>query len=892
MAILLSASVAWAGARPRYTLTARVDAEARTVEGHARIVVENRGASPLPALYLWRYPERFATRSDALNDYNFWWVYPRTFDPGSMRTGPVTIDGRAAEVTVLDHPFAGPRTLLRVRPAQPILPREQVVLDVDFVTRVPARYGPFGCVRGTCTLAGGFYPMLADNTEAPPARGDYRVTVEVPRVSDVVVNGELHPVERGGRVTVELGEARAAALLVGRPRLRAVEADHLGVHIVYLTAAGPGVPSPPGAVLPYQPAERAWRVIAAAEEALDLLGEARLPMEPRTLRIVDGALRVELAQPLPGFVLASDELFEIFPLARFLKFHEFQLVRAIYDEWVDGRIAARERADDAGWAPDLVASWLVDLYTLRTYRKEEFARQILSWAGFIPAVDRILYAPQVPFASAYFYTLEDPDPLRDGLREFDNQRPRGKTAYVKLRDLVGDAGIERVVRRQLDGVPLREAAAEEYGSPLDWFWTQWLGPYPAVDYRFVEVRSERRGVRHFVAATVEKRGEDAPVEPVELRVRDRQGHTVTARWDGQGRRHTFELELAAPLSLIEIDPRGRLQERLPGNNDDLKFDDRRPARWKFIYNNFGGLVRVFPSLGIDLSLDFTLQRILDVKNSMRFLIYHTDATQIGVSGGYTRAFGRKITQARLAHAAAASLTVSRIDPSFGKAVAGAEHPGTQIGVGLGWGYDDRLFIWEPWRALTLSASAGYVLTVLDNARLLSQATVSAAWESIVPVADGQGFALTLAAGLTAGDLKIARQMLSSGGATGLRGYDVDELLGRAHLIARAEYRHVIVHDLHLNLLHSLYVRGIGGGVFAEAALTTACENYQVDKTSWAADVGYSLRVFADWFGVSQTTLNLDLAVPLLRYDRSCFGPLPTASQRLPFGFFIAFGPPW
>ena len=48
-----------------------------------------------------------------------------------------------------------------------------------------------------------------------------------------------------------------------------------------------------------------------------------------------------------------------------------------------------------------------------------------------------MYAPQVPFASSYFYTLEDPDPLRDNLAQFDNARPTGKTVYTKLRDLLG-----------------------------------------------------------------------------------------------------------------------------------------------------------------------------------------------------------------------------------------------------------------------------------------------------------------------------------------------------------------------------------------------------------------------------------------------------------------------
>jgi hypothetical protein len=887
-------------ARPRYEIEARVDVEGRRLEGHARIQVPP-AAVERAAIWLWRYPERFATRSKALNDYNFYWVYPRRFNAGTMRTGAVTVDGAAAAVEVLDHPKAGPGTLLKVTPVRPIAAGAGAVVDVDLSVRIPERYGPFGCVHSLCTLVGGFYPMLPPQDDgengvplldAPPARADFRLTVGVTRVSDVVVNGHLHAVEKGGRVTVELSDVRAAALMVGRPRWRAVEAEHRGQKIVYLTSDVKGIP-PGNQVLPYQPTDRTWRVVEAVKEALDLLAELGEPMAPgHTLTVVQGKERMELAVPLPGMILVSEQIFDIFPLSRFLKFHEFQLVRALYDNWIDERVAARERADDIGWSPDVTASFLVDLYTIRSYRKEEFARQILSWAAFIPAIDRILYAPQVQFAGAYFYTLEDPDPLRDGLREFDNNLPRGKTVYSKLRDLVGEKGMDQVARRQIAGEPLRQAAEAVHGETLDWFWKQWLGPYPYVDYRFVSVTSHKNAEGVLVTALVEKRGAQAPVEPVEVMAKDKKGRRVVDKWDGQGDRHTYSFQLSAPLDVIEIDPRGRLVQRLPGDNNDLRFDDRQPPRWKFIYNNFGGLVRFFPTLGIDLSLDFTLARILDIKNSTRFYIYHTDATQIGVSAGYSRLFGRKITEARLSSAVSTSLSVARIDPSFGQAVGRGEHPGTTIGLGVGWGYSDRLFAWEPRKELAFDASAAFVLTVLDDAQVLWQGTVSGSAQYLLPLADGHGLAMVLSGALTAGDLSIARQMLSAGGAGGLRGYAPDELLGRARLVTRVEYRHVFVHDLDVNILHSLYLRGIGGAFFAEAAMVTACDSYRVDSSSFAYDVGYTLRVFADWFGVSQTTFNIDVAVPLYRVQRDCFGPLPAPSTRAPIGFFVAFGPPW
>jgi hypothetical protein len=306
-------------------------------------------------------------------------------------------------------------------------------------------------------------------------------------------------------------------------------------------------------------------------------------------------------------------------------------------------------------------------------------------------------------------------------------------------------------------------------------------------------------------------------------------------------------------------------------------------------------LRFFPTLGLDLSLDFSLSRILDVKQGMRFVVYRSDSTQAGLITSYTRAFGRKVTQARLTSAFTWTIGVSRINPDFGQTVSGTHDPGTSLSASMGFGYDDRLFVWEPMRALSLGAAVSTNETVLDKGTVLSQGTASAGWESIFPVADSMGLAFTVNGAATFGDLRIPRQMLSAGGGSGLRGYDVASLLGRWYLFGRAEWRHIFAHDLDINLLHSFYLRGIGGGLFAEAGIVAPCESYAPDHKSSAVDVGYSLRLFAEWFGVSQTTVNFDFAVPLVRHDRDCFAPPGMHNfekNAVPFGFFFSFGPPW
>ena len=534
----------WRTPRSSYDVSVRVDAAARRLEGHARIVVPNDSGAPLGELWLWRFPERFAARSPALNDYNFYWVYPYRFDPGHMRTGAVVVDGRAASVEVRDHPRAGrarcstSRSSRRFRPAP----------------RPPSRSTSASRCRGAtvrsaaCTATArspGSIPMVAPpaaGLDAMPGRGSYHLSIAVHDVSDVVVNGALAALERGRRLDFDVGHAEGLTLMVGRPRLRQFERVVRGVRIVYLSPTGRGLRSPPEHVLPYQPANRVDRTLDAAADAVELLGELGAPLPAGAeVRIVAGPLRIQLAQALPGVVLVSDQLFDIFPLPRFLKFHEFELARAVYESWVAQRTLDAERADDLGWAPGAAASYLVDLYTLRSYRKAEFAREILAWASFIPAIDRVMYAPQVPFASSYFYTLEDPDPLRDNLQQFNNSRPTGKTVYSKLRDLLGTPAVDLLTRAQLGGVALRAAGGDACAATR----STGSGRSGSVPIRRSTIasptcaRSASASTPIATVARVVKIGEHPPVEPVEVRATDKKGNVVTQTWDGVGREHTY-----------------------------------------------------------------------------------------------------------------------------------------------------------------------------------------------------------------------------------------------------------------------------------------------------------------------------------------------------------------
>ena len=159
-------------------------------------------------------------------------------------------------------------------------------------------------------------------------------------------------------------------------------------------------------------------------------------------------------------------------------------------------------------------------------------------------------------------------------------------------------------------------------------------------------------------------------------------------------------------------------------------------------------------------------------------------------------------------------------------------------------------------------------------------------------------ALDFQAGVTAGDLRYRSQLLHLGGSTGLRGYGVDELLGRGRAVARVELRNRYVSDLDWNLGHFAAVRALGGNVFAEAGVITSCDDLSAGRDDLRYDVGYTFRVLHDAFGVYQQLLAVDLAIPLNRHDRTCLGQHALGSpadgqpslRRPPFSILISFLP--
>ena len=890
---------------------ATLDAERGSLRGVALLGFVNRTDAPIDRAYVWLYPNRFARRPARLDDVSFYWLYPREWNPGWMRLGKL-----AGKARVVPHALAGDGALVEIALAAPLAPGARTQLRLPYAARVPERYGGFGCLAGECTLAGGFAPMLATLDEAgwdlaaPPARVTWSGRLRTTRPADVVVGGTVYP--RATEVPLA-GAGTHVAVRVSARLWKSVR-EHRGVTLEYWgRTAPPPADDAAHQTLAYSEEDWAGMALEAALQAVDLLAEIGAPMPEGTRFVfVEAPLRMELAAAHPGVVLVSDRLFRIFPAKRFRKFHARELVRGLLTEYLARRPPLAGASARDGAEAEASASYLLDLYTVREYKKQEFAQNVLAPVAFVPAVDQLIYAPQVAFSGAYFGAIADEDAFRDDVRRWNHRRPRGSVYYEKLRDLLPPEGFAEVMRRVVLGeARLRPAAEAVAGQDLGWFFRQWGGKYPRVNYKLAGHTARADGAAWKHKVRVEKQqvaGDAPPVEPVEVAVVDGAGKKIVLAWDGRG--DAAELELSSSssrLRSITLDPRGRLVEAAPpGSPDDPRFDDRTPPRWTFLYNSFGLL---FGSGGdVSAQADFSFRRIHDNRRVLRLQAFTTDTVLAGGFVGFSRRFGEKIAANRPKGSLGFGLGLQRLTDKLDFV------PGVRASLSVGVGQDDRIALFEPLRLRGWSVGARWTLTRFDDVapidldgdgdiddsgvprgEVLETGSVAAEYAHVSTPLDGHTIVADVEGAVVFGDLRGSAQLLAAGGQGGLRGYGGSELLGRARVTGHVEWRGMLTHDLNVNFGHFLWLRSAQLVGILDVGAISSCGAYTdlFAGDNLYASAGLALRLFYDNFGVQPGMTGFEFAFPLALRPRACLGDgLARRAERPPFFFYLTFVPPF
>ena len=204
IAVVSLAPLVHAGDQRSTRVEVRLDSLRGHVSGQIVALFDNPTAAPLHRVYVWLLPNRMARPPRALGDVNFYWIYPRKFSPGSMTLTAVRAGNPGREVAVAaasrraePHAAAGKGVLWSIDLPAPVAAGDQVRLIVEYEARIPERYGPLGCISGRCTLAGGFYPMVAAlepsgwDLSGPPMRSNMDVTVDLQHPASAILFEEV-----------------------------------------------------------------------------------------------------------------------------------------------------------------------------------------------------------------------------------------------------------------------------------------------------------------------------------------------------------------------------------------------------------------------------------------------------------------------------------------------------------------------------------------------------------------------------------------------------------------------------------------------------------------------------------------------------------------------------
>lgn len=786
-------------------------------------------------------------------------LYPSTFSPGGFTEVAVEIDGRPC-APARDRAEDGSGRLrcpCTVVAGQPLRVRAVSRL------RVPERYGVFGRVGRELTLAGAYHPQVLG--PEPPRRRPHRVRVSVPPGLVAVLGDRWFPL--GGEaerrsVQAELDAVAQAVLLLRPATYRPVGGEAGAVR--FLTGPGSKTQDP-----------EAWPV--ELRETMATLGEAhrflrahRLPAgDPaRPLVVVETKLRHHLAQAVEGVVLLSDHAFRMVPVDRFLRFHRFPLLREVFGLALRGALA-EPRALDAHWAEDAFAAYLLERYVTERFGAKEDAFDILSPFAFIPSIDSMLYAPDLPFVEAYFRLVREDDPLFEDLAVHPRVVPRGRILYEKLSDRVGRRAAQRLFEGALEDGALFPALRRALGGEAEAFLNTWLGPYPEVRYALAGFGESSTVSGEILAyAVVERQGEPV-AEPVTVRFLDEDGgERLVVAPPSSAARRSVTATLGAALDSVEIDPHGRLAESPTLELAQPRLDNTSHPRWRILLNNWN--LQVAATAGqVNTAVDLGFARRYD--NVWRFGLradYRPDSLSATLRATY--GFGRAVNPNQLAHWLGLSAAGGYLRPGFGDQL----EDGFATQVSAFYGYDGRSSPWAPETASALRLSATYnrvfgtppAGSTPDSfgvsARLLTQLRLDLRHLLALRVT---------ASAYLAGDPR-SQLLFSAGGRSNARGYAVEDDLARLRGVASVEWLHPLLPRWEEEGFFLAWVNGLDGALFADVAVL-ADRFRELDAAPVLADVGYGLRFYIDYGGVRPGVMAIEVAFPLVETrNQQALGP--------------------
>lgn len=891
---LIIASASTARAQTRYRVDALVHTGQRTVSTETTIEVGETQRAPL---HLWLYADRLRHLPPSFDEFTAERIFVGEVSHGGYERIRVHVEGCPAVEHGASSQHNSDAVRGRIIPVRVCAEASMPVrIRVQSRMTLAHRYGTLGHARHTLSLGDPWYPLLLSADGKSPVDADHAVRI---RFEDGKARDVVSPAGASHTSDAMLSQSSEShvplfVLSSGFTRRAVVK----GVDVTLITQRAPlalgraSRQDPSGYAHPFEPdaAQQIGQSVADAISTLRALGfVAASSPQPRhmasRITVVEIESRQRLAVALPGMVAVSDRAFRLFPLEQVERFHRMGIWRPVFATLLRPHLRAVESFEDRRWVPDAGASMLVDIALRRSDIARERPEDLIGFASFHPAVDQLLYAPQVPFENLYFARVREADPDRSGAQRALNTLPFGRLLYEKLRDRLPDRDTTPLLRDHLvSGRPLRSAAERATASPLGWFFRQWLGPERRVAYRIASVTSEPLplGFRHTIA--VDRLGDTSLRERVEVLVIDSAGNERHALWDAAGPTGTVEVVTPNALDDVHIDPNHRVEEDASLSDNHPRLDNRLRRPWRMpVFNSLNVTLSVH-ELEPDVFADFVIKPKHDVRRAIQVRFFGVPRGY-GASARYRIGLGELRDLNSTVDEASTGVAVLRSDTGF----AGSEQ-GVSEGLLTGsLGRDTRLQLYDPSVGHAVRIGAHVGVDRQDDGRSLLAAGLSTRGTVLLWPAVEHIVAFTAGAQL-ARCPALVQAMPSLAGRQYLRAYESDELLGCATAYGIIEERWSPIRGHFVNAANLAWGRRLqlvpflaGGFVSSRGTAADLFRHFQ-------AEAGLGIRILYDHAGIQPGMMAIDAAVPITtasrceaRDDRGA-----CKEQRAPFGFHISF----
>jgi len=824
---------------PAMTIRAALRFEAPEIEGSAELRWRNPGRMPARTLRLLLFANRFRTIDDLNALERHMLIAGREFHPGGTEVSALQEGGKELTSHLESPPGFFPETVLAIDLGRDVAAGEEARVSFDFHTRLPNLFDVFGASEGLLVADGGWVPqpLSLDSAQSPASTCSIapraHVTLSMPAGGELLLNGELF--RQTGEADLEAPEGRLSFVLSREPL--EVVSRRIGGRTVTLYSVPSGELE--HRISPLEPARE-----ALLDTLPSILAESQASGD---VSLVSLPLRWLPSAVVPGMVLLSDRLFEIFVALRPL--HQRELAYAIFLQEELAAAVRREPREDAAWIAEGLA-WrrAEELYQKRL----RSGREVKDWIRMLNVfaiVDRFETAPRIPLRRPFFPVAASDDSSRIRFDSACGDRPPGRVVLDKLEARLRPEKFGTLIDRYRKGTePFRSSLRAAGGEAAEEFLASWLRPYAPLNYALDDVSLNPGGIPG-AKFRIERQSRDPRPDSVEIALAEQDR---SERFFLDLDQVSTEVEKRAPSTVhsVTIDPdRKTIETRLD--------DDRVPRAHQVLLDSADVEVS---STEFGISTLVVGRRRYDYQKDLAAAPFYT-SRGYGIDTGFQLHGGTPIDASLYRQNLFVYYGIQELDSTFeNKQQPGLRTSGRLGGFGFRFNSYDAFWFENPAGSHHLRVFFDGYDRALGSRFDFVQTGGSLALT--LPLRDdtvlaGQvmnGFSVT-----TGGDTIPNQGLFSLGGFRSIRGIGAEDQLGKDIFIVRAELRHLLPFRLDWNFQEVLIARRLQLKAFVDAGRVENSTRRLYDPSGFAVGVGGGFNLFYDFMGFFPTTFYLDFA---------------------------------